>query len=319
MASNGLNIIMGGAVFAWSSVDVVKKWLDLVEKLGIKSIDTAQLYGHSEELLGKARAASRFTIDTKIPGALAPDLTTEDYIVASCKESLKKLGTDKVDIYYLHAPDRRVPIKEIMGGLDKMYRQGAFKRLGLSNFLGEEVEEIVRIAKENNFVVPTVYQGNYSAVARRADEEIFPILRKHGIAFYAYSPIAGGFLSKSEATLMDPEGRFGKGDKLSGLYNGMYNRPSFVAALSVWGKIAEDEGVSRAELAYRWVAYHSQLRGDLGDAIVIGASKEEHVKETMEALKRGPLTNDAVKRIDGIWDSVKEGASLDNFEMQTKF
>lgn len=203
--------------------------------------------------------------------------------------------------------------------MDKLYHRGAFRRLGLSNFLGEEVEEIIRVAKENQFIVPTVYQGNYSAVARRADDEIFPVLRKHGIAFYAYSPIAGGFLSKSEETLKDPEGRFGKGDKLSGLYNGMYNRPRFVAALGDWGKIAEDEGVSRAELAYRWVVYHSQLRGNLGDAVVIGASREEHLKQTMEALERGPLGDDAVKRIDGIWDSVKESASLDNFEMQTKF
>ncbi|KAH6974606.1 NADP-dependent oxidoreductase domain-containing protein [Ilyonectria sp. MPI-CAGE-AT-0026] len=319
MATNGLNIIFGAALFAYSSVDVVQKWLELVEELGFKTIDTAQLYGASEELLGKAGAASRFTIDTKVPGALAPELTTGSYVISSGKQSLAKLGVDSVDVYYLHAPDRRVPLKDTLSGLNELYKQGAFKRLGLSNFLGNEVEEIVKIAKENSFVVPTVYQGNYSAVARRADNEIFPILRKHGIAFYAYSPIAGGFLSRSKATLADPNGRFGKGDKLAGLYNGMYNRPSFVAALDIWGQIAEKEGVSRAELAYRWATYHSKLDAKLGDALIVGASKEEQLKETVQAIKKGPLSAAAVKSIEGVWESVKADASLDNFEMQTQF
>ncbi|MCI2435640.1 aldo/keto reductase, partial [Listeria monocytogenes] len=67
-----------------------------------------------------------------------------------------------------------------LAGLDALYRQGAFKRLGLSNYLGHEVDEMVRVAKENGFVVPSVYQGNYSAVARRTEAEVLPVLRKHG-------------------------------------------------------------------------------------------------------------------------------------------
>ena len=196
-----------------------------------------------------------------------------------------------------------------------MYKQGAFKRLGLSNFLADEVEEVIRVAKENNYVVPSVYQGNYSAVARRTDTEIFPTIRKHNMAFYAYSPIAGGFLSKSKAELTDPNGRFGEGQPLAKVYNGMYNRPSFVAALDVWEQIAKDEGVSRAELAYRWVAYHSKLDGAKGDVIIVGARNIQQFKETIKALQAGPLSEGAVKKIDEVWESVKGEASLDNYEM----
>lgn len=224
----------------------------------------------------------------------------------------------QVDVYYIHAPDRRVPWKDTLSGLNELHQQGAFKRLGISNFLGHEVEEIVGVAKENNFVVPSVYQGNYSAVARRAEEEIFPTLRKHNIAFYAYSPIAGGFLSKSKAALTDTEGRFGKDNMLAKVYNGMYNRPSFVDALDVWEQIAKDEGVPRAELAYRWVVYHSKLQGDLGDAVIVGARNGQQLRETVEAIKNGPLSDGAVKRIDGVWESVKADAPLDNFEMLSK-
>ena len=165
-------------------------------------------------------------------------------------------------------------------------------------------------------MVPSVYQGNYSAVARRTEDEIFPTLRKHGMAFYAYSPIAGGFLAKSKAALTETEGRFGGKNPLAQVYNGMYNRPSFVAALGVWEQIAKDEGATRAELAYRWVVYHSKLQGDLGDAVIVGARKQEQLRETVEAIKKGPLSDGAVKRISDIWESIKADASLDNFEME---
>ncbi|KAH8902860.1 Aldo/keto reductase [Coniochaeta sp. PMI_546] len=318
MSANGIKIVFGGAAFMSGSVDDVTDWLKTLEEAGITTIDTAQIYGASEELLGKAGAASRFSIDTKHPSGFSPQPSTKDVVVNSCKESLQKLKTNAVDVYYLHAPDRRLPWKDTLSGLNELYKQGAFKRLGLSNFLGHEVEEIIRVAKENNFVLPSVYQGNYSAVARRVEEEILPILRKHNIAFYAYSPIAGGFLSKSKAALTDPEGRFGKDNPLAKVYNGMYNRPSFVAALDVWEQIAKDEGVSRAELAYRWVVYHSKLQGDLGDAVIIGARNQQQLKETLEALKNGPLSDGAVKRISEIWESVKAEAVLDNFELLSK-
>jgi aflatoxin B1 aldehyde reductase len=208
-----------------------------------------------------------------------------------------------------------VPLKDTLSGIHELYKQGAFKRFGLSNFLAQQVEEIIAIAKENDFVLPTVYQGNYNAVARRADDEVFPVLRKHGIAFYAYSPIAGGFLSKSKADLVDPKGRFGDGNNpLSGIYNGMYNRPSFVAALDAWEQIAKDEGVSRAELAYRWVVYHSKLQAELGDAIIVGARTAQQLTETVASMAKGPLSDAAVEKIDQVWESVKAEASLDNFE-----
>lgn len=211
-----------------------------------------------------------------------------------------------------------MPWKDTLSGLNELHQQGAFKRLGLSNFLAHEVEEVISVAKENNFVVPSVYQGNYSAVARRTEVEVFPTLRKHNMAFYAYSPIAGGFLSKSKAELTDPAGRFGQSNPLGQIYNGMYNRPSFVAALDVWDQIAKDEGITKAELAYRWVVYHSKLDAKYGDAMIVGSRNQQQFRETMAGIKKGPLSDEAVKKIDGIWESVKAEAQLDNFEMLSK-
>lgn len=217
----------------------------------------------------------------------------------------------------MHAPERRVPIKDTLEGLTELHKQGAFKRLGLSNYLPDELEEAIRVAKEHNLVVPSVYQGNYSAVARRADKELLPIIRKHNIAFYAYSPIAGGLLSKSKETLTEAGGRFGKDHPFSKMYNGMYNRTKFLEALDEWAHIASEEKISKAELAYRWVAYHSELRADQGDAVCVGARNFEQLRETVRALRAGPLSDAAVKKIDGIWELVKNEAFLDNHEMTT--
>ncbi|KAK2593182.1 hypothetical protein QQS21_009111 [Conoideocrella luteorostrata] len=319
MSVNGLKVIFGGAAFILSSVEEVNAWLKVIEELGITTIDTAEGYGGSEEALGKAGAASKFIIDTKHTGGFGSQLSSKTNVIESGRTSLEKLKVSDLDVYYIHSPDRRVPWEDTLSGLNKLYQEGIFKRLGLSNFLAHEVEEIVRVATVNNFVIPSVYQGNYSAIARRTEDEILPVLRKHNISFYAYSPIAGGFLAKCKAELNSPEGRFHKAHPLAKIYNGMYNRSSLVAALDVWEQIAKDQGVTRAELAYRWIVYHSQLRGELGDAIIIGARKEQQLRETAKAMRNGPLSDGIVKRIGEVWEIVKSEAFLDNFEMMSKW
>lgn len=93
---------------------------------------------------------------------------------------------------FLHAPDRETPFEETCQALDKAFREGYFKRFGLSNFRADEVEKIVAICTEKGYNPPTVYQGQYNPIVRRNEAELFPVLRKHGIAFYAWSPSAGG-------------------------------------------------------------------------------------------------------------------------------
>lgn len=96
------------------------------------------------------------------------------------------------------------------------------------------------------------------------------------------------------------------------MYNRLYNRPSLMEALSQWQSIAEDEGVSRGELAYRWLSYNSPLSSSHGDAIVIGASKLSQVSGSLANLKKGPLSDKAVKRIDEMWETIKHEAPVDN-------
>ena len=92
-----------------------------------------------------------------------------------------------------------------------------------------------------------------------------------------------------------------------------YSKPAYLEALSQWEQIAKDEGVSKADLAYRWVKYNSPLDAKHGDAIIIGASSAQQLKETLGSISKGPLSEKAVKAIDGVWETIKHEAPLDNY------
>jgi aflatoxin B1 aldehyde reductase len=170
----------------------------------------------------------------------------------------------QVNIFYLHAPDRQSPLEETLEAINQLYQAGKFKTFGLSNFRADEVETVIQLAKRNGFVLPTVYQGNYNPLSRKQEVELFPTLRKYGLAFYAYSPLAGGFLAKSRNDLLNGKlsGRWDPSTVFGMVYHGLYNKPVFLDVLDYWAEIAAEAKISTAELAYRWMGYHSSLSGE---------------------------------------------------------
>lgn len=124
----------------------------------------------------------------------------EEEAVADARERQQESQDAKkphpqIDIMYLHSPDRTTPFPITCAAINSHHRAGHFRRFGLSNYRADEVEQIVAICEQNNYVKPTVYQGRYNAIIRGGEEELFPVLRKHGIGFYAYSPTAAGLFS----------------------------------------------------------------------------------------------------------------------------
>lgn len=172
----------------------------------------------------------------------------------------------------------------------------------------------MQISKEKNWIAPSVYQGNYSAVARRAESELLPVLRKHGIQFYAYSPIAGGFLTKSvEQLTKGAGGRWDPSSSIGGLYHELYHKPKMLEGLKLWEEISVQTGIPKVELAYRWVIYNSALRGEYGDRVIFGARNVEQLRETLGLAKRGPLSADVLQRVEEVWRIVEAEAPLDNY------
>ena len=163
-----------------TSLDEYNKNLDCFQAQGHNEVDTARAYigGDQEGFTKDAKWKDRgLTLATKCypvkPGDHAPEK-----LRASLEKSLKELGTDCVDIFYLHAPDRATPFKDTLEGCNAMFKEGKFVTLGLSNFAAWEVAEMWNIANEKAWVKPTIYQAMYNAITRDIERELIPCCRK---------------------------------------------------------------------------------------------------------------------------------------------
>ncbi|PVI03486.1 Aldo/keto reductase [Periconia macrospinosa] len=309
--------IFGGAALSkqakFNTTESAAQVVDILLANNVTTLDTARLYPGSEVAIGEQPKRTSFAIDTKLEGGFGtPGHLTHEHTLADAQDSLKRVGIKQFDVLYLHAPDTTVPFEETLAGINDAYKEGIFRRFGLSNFTAQQVQQVYDIAKEKGYVLPTVFQGNYSPVARHLESLLFPTLKKLGIKFYAYSPLAGGFLTKTAADLDSGAGRFNQ-QALGGLYNGLYNNEGMRSVLIKWNQIAEEEGVSKAELAYRWVAFHSAIADDEENGVIFGASSPAQVEQTAQALKRGKLSAKAVEGIESLWETVKDSAPVDNF------
>ncbi|KAH7928049.1 Aldo/keto reductase [Leucogyrophana mollusca] len=272
-----------------------------------KKIDTARGYGGgtSEEMLAKVDVKG-CSVDTKVypatPGDFAPARLRARFL-----ESVAALKPHKIHTFYLHAPDRSVPIEETLRAIDELYREGLFEEFGLSNYNSWEVAQIVYIAQANGWIKPTVYQGLYNAVERGVEVELLPCLRKFGIRFYAYSPLASGILTGkilSEAEMRAPGGRWDpKTSHLAGFLQGQYT-PLLPAVRELKDGLDKLE-IPLSEAAQRWLQHHSALSPDHGDTVVIGASSITQLENNLREIEGGPLPEEAVALIEAAWVKTK--------------
>lgn len=202
-------------------------------------------------------------------------------------------------------PDHQTPIAETLAGVNEVHKLGLFRRFGLSNYQAADVEAVHAHCVAQGYVLPTVYQGPYSPITRYQETVLFPTLRKLGMAFYAYSPSASGFLGKTVAAF-EEQMRELAASGAPPFRRRYADNPKFMTALQKWNDVASKEGVAPAEMAYRWVAYHSAMKKDLGDALIIGASSLQQLEETLTGVEKGPLSETAQAGIDDVWQDLKD-------------
>ena len=292
----------------FNTVQQVSEVLGTLRQNGIDELDTARIYGEgtSEELLGDAPEFKTFTVSTKA-NAVTRKLSRENTI-AQCNESLTAMKRSSVDIYYLHAPDRSVAFEETAAAINDLYKRGSFKRFGLSNFTAEEVERMYNICKQNNYILPSVYQGNYNPITRKNEEELFPLLRKLAMRFYAYSPLAGGFLIKTADQIKNSQvnSRFDTSTRVGQLYAGYYCKETFFSALETFQDRCKKLQIKPSEACFSWLLYHSQLKE--GDAIILGASSMEQLMENLHDSRGVQLSTDMVQTLEDLWKAVESEA-----------
>ncbi|XP_006783304.1 aflatoxin B1 aldehyde reductase member 3 [Neolamprologus brichardi] len=298
----------GGRADAEQSLEMVKVFLDR----GHNQLDTAFMYvdGKSETIIGGMNLPKTVSIATKANPWDGKTLKPES-VRSQLETSLQRLRTDCVDLFYLHAPDHQNPIEDTLRACNDLHKEGKFKELGLSNYVSWEVAEIVCICRHNNWIVPTVYQGMYNATTRQVETELLPCLRYYGMRFYAYNPLAGGLLTGKyhyeDKDGSQPAGRF-FGNSWAGAYRDRYWKKSHFQAIEVVLQALEtaygSEKPSLTSAAMRWMYHHSQLKGDLGDGVIIGMSSMEQLQQNMAAAKEGPLDQRVVDAFKEAWNLV---------------
>jgi aflatoxin B1 aldehyde reductase len=218
--------------------------------------------------------------------------------------SLKALKTDKIDMFYLHGPDRSVPFEDTLREINKIYQEDYFRRFGVSNFLSYEVPQICEICEKHEWIKPSVYQGVYSALHRSVEPELFPCLRHYGISLYAFQPLAAGFLTgryQRNQTEFEEGSRFDSKQWIERVTQVRYINDSYFDALDVIQPAAEKHGSTIGEVALRWLEHHSLLKAEFNDAIIVGASSFKHLEENLVDLEKGPLPEDVVKALEQAW------------------
>ena len=297
--------MMGSSVASGSSSLAtpaqVSSFLSVVKRHGIKELDTARVYnsGRSEELLGEVSAAKDFAISTKAP-AFAPGSLSEKNILENCRKSVKALGLDKVDIYYLHGPDRTVGLEEQCRAINTLHKEGRFERFGVSNLSDAEVQKIHDICSKEGYVLPSVYQGGYNPIGRGTEVTLFPLLKKLNMAFYAFSPLGGGLLAKPISELMNPA----KGTRYDEMkqFGDIYLTEQIVGQLKKVQQICDEEGVPLMEATMRWFMHHSPLGEQ--DGFILGASTEGQIDRSLSACEKGPLDGKLVDAWEGMWKEI---------------
>jgi aryl-alcohol dehydrogenase-like predicted oxidoreductase len=277
------------------SIGTIRRALEL----GIDFLDTAQLYGPmtNEELIGRAIDGHRdeYVIATKFarriePTTKAGDLSTlgpidgsANHVRTSIDGSLRRLGTDHVDLYYQHRVDPNVPIEETVGAMAELFHQGKVRHLGLS----EAAPDTIRRAHATHPI--TAVQTEYSLWSRDPEADVIPVCRELGIGFVPYAPLGRGFLS----------GRFTSPDELDEAdfrrRGPRFTGDNLAANLKLAAKIAElasAKGITPAQLAIAWVL----AQGD--DLVPIPGTKRRKYVEENAAAADVQLTADDTARIE---------------------
>ncbi|GAA1906713.1 aldo/keto reductase [Williamsia serinedens] len=283
--------------------DTAAAMVDLALDSGIRHIDTANAYagGETERLLSRILAGRRddVVIATKA-GMPHPDAGDHALLSApairSCVEgSLSRLGVDRVDLFYLHQPDRATPLAETLSTVAELVSEGKVGALGVSNFAAWQIGDVVRVAGEVGAPEPVVAQQLYNLVARRVEDEYVEFAATAGIATMVYNPLGGGLLTgRHQFTATPEDGRFGD-SRLAAMYRERYWNEGLFDAIAALTSIAGEAGIPMVELALRWL-----ISRPVTSSILLGGSAVGQLRSNLDALSRGPLPDDVVAACDEV-------------------
>ncbi len=255
---------------------------------GINFIDVADVYagGRAEEVVGrflKDYKRSDLVVSSKVYWPMSDNVNdrglSRKHIMESIDKSLKRLGTDYVDMYFCHRYDRNTPVEEVVRAMDDLVHQGKVLYWGTSVWNAAQLEDAVGTARRINAYTPKVEQPRYNMLDRHIEPEIMPVAAKHGIGIVVWSPLAQGILAGryNEGVPQDSRAATNKGSDREIEEELTEENVAKVRRLSA---MAQEMGVSMGNLALAWVLRRPEI-----SSVITGASKPEQVIENVKAAE----------------------------------
>ena len=277
-----------GEMFAkWGSTDVKEatRLVDVCLDAGLNFFDTADVYsmGASEEILGKAIKGRRddVLISSKatLPMGGGPnDMgSSRFHLVRACEASLKRLGTDHIDLYFMHFPDLLTPVEETLGALDDLVRSGKVRYIGCSNFSGWHMMKSLATSERYGLARYVSYQGYYSLIGRDYEWELMPLALDQGVGTMVWSPLGWGRLTgKMRRGQPATEGRIQQGGAAGGP---PVDDEYLYTVIDALDAVAKQTGKSVPQVALNWLLQRPTVSN-----LVIGARNEEQLKQNLGAV-----------------------------------
>jgi aryl-alcohol dehydrogenase-like predicted oxidoreductase len=288
--------------------------LDAAASAGVNFIDTADVYpargvpGSTEEIVGRWLGGRRddFVVASKCGGQSGPDDAhggcSRRHIVRAVEGSLRRLGTDRLDLYQLHRFDPDIPIEETIAALDELVRSGKVRFIGCSNWTASQLADALAVSRDDVLARFCSVQPRYNLLHRVAERELFPLCVQEGIGVISYNPLAGGLLTGKHRPQSEPAP--GTRFSLSPVYRDLYWRDHEFETLQAIELLALDAEITMPALAVGWTL----AQGAITSAIV-GATRPEQLAASISGAS-APLTTELVAELDRLSATHLDGPAL---------
>lgn len=286
-------LVLGTMTFGdTADAQASEQMLNTALDAGITHIDTANAYvgGATEELLATLLEGKRDSVFLASKVGMPHADAGEDSPLSpaalrrSVEASLRRLNTDRLDLFYLHQPDYATSLEATLGEVAKLHQEGKILSLGVSNFAAWQIAQARHVAESVGAPPPVVAQQLYNLVARRIETEYLPFAQASGVQTMVYNPLGGGLLTGRHSFAQQPqEGRFGS-SRLASMYTERYWDEDLFKGIEALTALAEGAGISLIELSLRWLAYHQGV-----DSLLLGGSKAIQLESNIAAIAKGPL------------------------------
>ncbi len=281
------------------SIRIIHRALDA----GINFIDTADVYsgGESEEIVGKALAGGRrehVVLATKVHGTMGEDCNefgnSRRWIVKEVENSLRRLGTDWIDLYQIHRPEADTQIDETLGALTDLIRAGKVRYIGSSTFPASQIVEAQWVAEKRGRERFVCEQPPYSLLVREIENDVLPTAHRYGMGVIPWSPLAGGWLSgryRKDAEVPSSH----RADRIPGRYDmSIPGNQRKLDAADALGQLADEAGITLIEMALAFVMRHPAVT-----APIIGPRTMEQLESQLPAAEV-TLSDEVLDKIDEI-------------------